>query len=114
MKLVVLFLISSFSFFTLASENQQNLLSGKIELLKSINYEDSLKLANKLKSINGLHSLWVRKMGSKSYGISLMIHFDGSPKEKHQLLQQFRAILGTTIHSWDLATGVTWIKKPAE
>ena len=114
MKKLILFL----SIFVLTNNSQaettsedKTLLSGKIEFTKNIEYREAIELAKTLSKIKGIQDLWVRKMGDKRYGVSLILKFDGSKSSKHDILFNFRKILGKSIQSWDLATGVTWIKK---
>lgn len=93
-----------------ATPEDKNLLSGKIEFTENIRYSEAVEIAKKLSNMEGMQSLWVRKMGKEKYGVSLILNFDGSKAAKHELLQKFRKKLGKAIKSWDLATGVTWIK----
>ncbi len=109
--LVVSLLITNICFAKEFSEDER-LFAGKIEFTKNLNYEQAIESAKNLTKIDGLQSLMVRKMGPDRYGVQLILSFDGTKESKHKILQEFRKLLGQSIQSWDMSSGVTWIKKP--
>lgn len=102
--------VFSLSVVSIGSENKK-LLAGDITFIDSIKYSEAVIYAERLSSFPGMQTIFVRKMGPDSYGVSLILNFSGTKDGKHQILNDFRKSLGGTIKSWDLATGVTWIKK---
>jgi len=66
-----IFILMSISHAEIPPEDK-NLLSGKIEFTENVKYLAAVKVAKKLSNIKGMQSLWVRKMGKKSYGVSLL------------------------------------------
>ncbi len=109
--LVFSILISNICFSEGYSEDK-SLFAGKIEFTKNLNYEQAIEKAKSLTKVDGMQSLMVRKMGPESYGVQLILRFDGTKESKHKILQEFRNLLGQSIHSWDMSSGVTWVKKP--